>query len=193
MDFRFVYSAEISTAACIVTVTVIDLGRYMYCLLVIQVSKEIKYADKRAWFPWGPKAAVSSRNDILINLAGSAVIAIWMYVVQVADWKPLQFLLFGYAWRIFMKLETVEPPASSFAEEDDDRNAKRRQKNGKRLLRTLAFVFGAVAITSLAFTGILNGYELLGLYIPRAVINSQELFVTIASSVLLFFAGSYFQ
>jgi hypothetical protein len=116
-----------------------------------------------------------------------------MYVAQVADWKPLQFLLFGYAWRIFMKLADSEPTTSSFSEEDEDQTAKRRQKSGKRLLRTLSFVFGSVAITSLAFTGILNGYELLGLYIPRAVMNSQELFVTITSSVLLFFAGSYFR
>ncbi|CAM6113011.1 unnamed protein product [Calypogeia fissa] len=161
-----------------------------------EVSKEIKYADKRAWFPWGPKSAVSSRNDILINFAGSAAIGIWMYVLQQADWKPLQFLLFGYVWRIFMKLADFEPPASaqsSFAEDDEEQTTTRRQKTGKRLLRTLAFVFGCVAIASVAFTGMLNGYELLGLYIPRAVINSQELFVTVTASVLLFIVGSYFR
>ncbi|CAM6100325.1 unnamed protein product [Calypogeia fissa] len=54
-------------------------------------------------------------------------------------------------------------------------------------------VFGCVTIASVAFTGTWNGYELLGLYIPRAVINCQELFVTVTASVLLFIVGSYFR
>ncbi|KAL3700658.1 hypothetical protein R1sor_018680 [Riccia sorocarpa] len=156
-----------------------------------EVSKEIRYADKRVLFPWGPKIAPSSKNDVLINLAASAVIAIWITVTQVAEWKPLQFLMFGYVFRIFLKLKEYEPPTSVWSEEDEDSNSKRRQKNGMRLLRTLALVLSCVAIASLAFTGILNGYELAGAFIPRKLLHSQELFVTVGSSILLFFTGSY--
>ncbi|KAG6547381.1 hypothetical protein Mapa_010829 [Marchantia paleacea] len=156
-----------------------------------EVSKEIKYADKRVLFPWGPKIAKSPKNDVLINLGGSACIALWIIITQVAEWKPLQFLIFGYAFRLFLKLKEYEPPTSVWSEEDEDADSKRRQKNGKRLLRTLALVFSCVAIASLAFTGILNAYELAGAFIPRELMNSQELFVTVVSSVLLFFTGSF--
>jgi hypothetical protein len=37
-----------------------------------EVSKEIKYADKRSWFPWGPKVAQLGQKEVLINLAISA-------------------------------------------------------------------------------------------------------------------------
>ncbi|KAL2650978.1 hypothetical protein R1flu_019106 [Riccia fluitans] len=156
-----------------------------------EVSKEIKYADKRVIFPWGPKIAKSEKNDVLINLAASAFIAIWIIVTQVAEWKPLQFLMFGYVFRIFLKLKEYEPPTSVWSEEDEETGSKRRQKNGMRLLRTLALVLSCVTIASLAFTGILNAYELAGAFIPRKLLESQELFVTVGTSVLLFLTGSF--
>lgn len=155
----------------------------------IEVSKDIKYADKQPLFPWGPRYAPSSKTDILINLAISAVFGAWITSTQSADWKPLQFLIFGFMWRIFNKLKEFEPTESRSDEEDQGR----RNKSGKRLLRTLGLVFSCVAVSSLAYTGALNAIELLGLFIPRILINSQELIITVISSVLLFFIGSYYR
>ncbi|KAI5069001.1 hypothetical protein GOP47_0015302 [Adiantum capillus-veneris] len=158
-----------------------------------QVSKDIKYADKQPIVPWGPRYAPSSKRDILINLAISAVFGLWIISTQSADWKPFQFLIFGYMWRVFDKLQHYEKAEPFTPSEEEDGEGKRTSKGGKRLLRTLGLVFSCVAVCSLAYTGILNGIELLGQYIPRFLINSQELIVTIATSILLFFVGSYYR
>ncbi|CAM6050669.1 unnamed protein product [Sphagnum compactum] len=156
-----------------------------------EVSKEIKYADKRSWFPWGPKVAQLGQKEVLMNLAISAFFSIWMVSAGEAEWKPLQFLIFSYMFRIFNKLKEYEPASSSISSEDED--GSRRTKSGKRLLRTLGLVFGCVGLASLAFTGTLNMYELLGQYIPRSFLGAQELFVTVVSAVALFIIGSFFR
>ncbi|KAH7441190.1 hypothetical protein KP509_03G028400 [Ceratopteris richardii] len=159
-----------------------------------RVSKDIKYADKQPIVPWGPRYAPSSKRDILINLAISSVFGLWIICTQSADWKPFQFLIFGYMWRVFDKLQHYEKAEPSLPSEDDDGGEVRSStKGGKRLLRTLGLVFSSVAVCSLAYTGLLNGIELLGQYIPRFLINSQELIVTVATSVMLFFVGSYYR
>jgi hypothetical protein len=112
-----------------------------------EVSKEIKYADKRSWFPWGPKVAQLGQKEVLINLAISAFFSIWMVSAGEAEWKPLQFLIFSYMFRIFNKLKEYEPASSSISSEDED--GSRRTKSGKRLLRTLGLVFGCVGLASL--------------------------------------------
>eukprot|EP00249_Psilotum_nudum_P009544 c22004_g1_i1 orf=414-1307(-) len=157
----------------------------------VEVSKDIKYADRQPFFPWGPRFAQSSKNDIIINLAMSACFVVWVVSARSTNWKPLQFLIFGYMWRIFNKLKNFEPSTSSFSSDEEDQI--RRTRSGKCLLRTLGLVFTCIGISSLVFTCILNAYELLGYYIPRVFLNSQELFITVLSSVLLFFIGSYYR
>eukprot|EP01018_Ginkgo_biloba_P030817 Gb_27850 [translate_table: standard] len=152
----------------------------------VEVSKDIRYADKQPIIPWGPRYARSGQRDILINLGISTFFAGWMAYAGSADWKPLQFLIFGYIFRIFEKLKAFEPPENV---EDESRGIR----TGKRLLRTLGLVFSCIAISSLAYTGVLNIIEFIGFYIPRALINGQELFVTISSAVMLFFLGSYYR
>ncbi|KAJ7513585.1 hypothetical protein O6H91_23G005500 [Diphasiastrum complanatum] len=137
----------------------------------LKVSKEIRYADEQSFFLWGPRFTRPSQRDVLINFAISAFFGIWMAFTGSADWKPLQFLIFSYMFRIFNKLKQFEPPEAATAVEDEDHN--RRMKGGKRLLRTFGLVFSCVAISSLAFTGTLNLYEFLGMYIPLVLINSQ--------------------
>ena len=165
-----------------------------------EVSKEIKYADKRSWIPWGPKSAPSERKEVLINLAISGFFSAWMVASGQAEWKPLQFLIFGYMFRIFNKLKEFEPVGSTYVPTEDEeegggaeRESSRRLKSGKRLLRTLGLVFSCVAFASLAFTGTLNVYELLGQYIPRTLMGAQELFVTVVSAASLFVMGSFFR
>eukprot|EP00250_Pteridium_aquilinum_P020935 c2498_g1_i1 orf=443-1288(-) len=155
-----------------------------------EVSKDIKYADKQPIVPWGPRYAPSSKRDILINLAISAVFGLWIIYTQSADWKPFQFLIFGYMWRVFDKLKDYEKAEPSVSSEEDE---GKKTKGGKRLLRTLGLVFSCVAVCSLAYTGVLNGIEFLGQYIPRFLINSQELIVTLATATSLFFIGSYYR
>jgi hypothetical protein len=103
-------------------------------------------------------------------------------------------------FRIFNKLKEFEPAGSTYVPTEDEeegggaeRESSRRLKSGKRLLRTLGLVFSCVAFASLAFTGTLNVYELLGQYIPRTLMGAQELFVTVVSAASLFVMGSFFR
>lgn len=167
------------------------------------VSKEIKYADKRSWFPWGPKKAVCEQREVLINLAISAVFSAWIaFLGGQAEWKPLQFMIFAYIYRVFNKLKEYEPVTVSVSYEEEEGEegggggrdeSSTRLKNGKRLLRTLGLVFSCVAVASLAYTGTLNAFELAGQYIPRALMGAQELFVTGVTAVCLFILASFFR
>ncbi|XP_057855390.2 protein CHLOROPLAST J-LIKE DOMAIN 1, chloroplastic [Cryptomeria japonica] len=158
----------------------------------VKVSKDIKYADKQPIVPWGPRYARAEKNDILINFAVSLFFTGWIMYARSADYKPLQFLIFGYIFRMFEKLKSFEQPSiPSTTEELEDESQSVR--TGKRLLRSLALVFGCVAVSSLAYTGILNAIEYLNFYIPQVLIKSQELFVTLCSAIALFLLGSYYR
>ncbi|KAL7185033.1 hypothetical protein ACSBR2_027053 [Camellia fascicularis] len=118
-----------------------------------KVSKDIKYADKQPVLPWGPRFTKSSVQDMRINLAISAVFTAWVFIKRNAEWKPLQFLAFVFVYRIFEKLKAFEPPTSpTFTEEGEDEG--RALRMGKRLLRSLALVFGCIALSSLVYVSI---------------------------------------
>ncbi|KAL5998690.1 hypothetical protein ACLOJK_009635 [Asimina triloba] len=159
---------------------------------LMQVSKDIKYADKQPIVPWGPRFTKSSEEDIRINLAITAILTIWIVVQRTAAWRPMQFLGFVFVYRIFEKLKAFEPQVSSTVTEDGQ-DGGWTFRTGKRLIRSLALVFGCIAVCSLAFTGILNLIELLGMYIPASLYNSQELFITVSSAIMLFVMASYFR
>ncbi|TKY61340.1 DNA/RNA polymerase [Spatholobus suberectus] len=155
-----------------------------------KVSKEIKYADKQPIIPWGPRFTKSSKNDIRINLAISATA--WILVKRSAEYKPLQFLAFAFVYRLFEKLKAFESPATPiYSEEGEDTGEGLRM--GKRLLRSLALVFGCVAISSLAYTFILNIIEFAGGFIPVLLYNSQEVIITTSSAVMLYIMASYYR
>ncbi|GMP68111.1 hypothetical protein CsSME_00027835 [Camellia sinensis var. sinensis] len=157
-----------------------------------QVSKDIKYADKQPVLPWGPRFTKSSVQDMRINLAISAVFTAWVFIKRNAEWKPLQFLAFVFVYRIFEKLKAFEPPTSpTFTEEGEDEG--RALRMGKRLLRSLALVFGCIALSSLGFTGVLNLIEFVGSYIPAFLYNNQELFVTASTALMLYVLASYYR
>ncbi|KAI8006422.1 hypothetical protein LOK49_LG07G01678 [Camellia lanceoleosa] len=157
-----------------------------------KVSKDIKYADKQPVLPWGPRFTKSSVQDMRINLAISAVFTAWVFIKRNAEWKPLQFLAFVFVYRIFEKLKAFEPPTSpTFTEEGEDEG--RALRMGKRLLRSLALVFGCIALSSLGFTGVLNLIEFVGSYIPAVLYNNQELFVTASTALMLYVLASYYR
>ncbi|KAK7258645.1 hypothetical protein RIF29_24226 [Crotalaria pallida] len=157
-----------------------------------KVSKDIKYADKQPVIPWGPRFSKSSTNDIRINLAISAVFTAWILVMRSAEYKPLQFLAFAFVYRLFEKLKSFESPVTpKYTEEGEDTGEGLRM--GKRLLRSLALVFGCVAFSSVAFTLVLNVIEFTGGYIPAILYNSQELIITTASAVMLYILASYYR
>ncbi|XP_043718378.1 uncharacterized protein LOC122666271 [Telopea speciosissima] len=157
-----------------------------------KVSKDIKYADKQPIVPWGPRFTKSSVQDTRINMAISAFFTAWILITRNAEWKPLQFLAFVFVYRVFEKLKSSEPPVSpTFTEDGEDEG--RALRMGKRLLRSLALVFGCIAVSALGFTGVLNLIELLGQYIPASLYNNQELVVTAATAVMLFIMASYYR
>uniref|UniRef100_A0A5B7BR11 Chloroplast J-like domain 1 n=1 Tax=Davidia involucrata TaxID=16924 RepID=A0A5B7BR11_DAVIN len=157
-----------------------------------KVSKDIKYADNQPIVPWGPRFTKSSVRDMQINMAISAVFTAWILIKRNAEWKPLQFLAFVFVYRIFEKLKTFEPPVSpTFTEEGEDEG--RALRMGKRLLRSLALVFGCIAVSSLGFTGLLNLIEFVGSYIPAFLYNNQELLVTASTAIMLYIMASYYR
>ncbi|OMO72088.1 hypothetical protein CCACVL1_17959 [Corchorus capsularis] len=136
------------------------------------VSKDVKYADKQPIVPWGPRFTKSSVQDSRINLAISAVFTAWIAIKCDAEYKPLQFLAFAFAfvYRIFEKLKAFEPPVSpTVTEEGEFEDNGRGLRMGKRLLRSLALVFGCIAVSSL------------------------ELIITTASAVSLYIMASYYR
>ncbi|XP_038716087.1 uncharacterized protein LOC120009536 [Tripterygium wilfordii] len=157
-----------------------------------KVSKDIKYADKQPIVPWGPRFTKSSKQDMLINLAISAVFTVWIVVKRNVEYKPLQFLAFAFVYRIFEKLKSFEAPVSTtYTEEGEDDG--RALRMGKRLLRSLALVFGCIAFSSVAYTCILNLIEYAGSYIPSFLYNNQEMLVTSSSAVMLYIMASYYR
>ncbi|KGN65791.1 uncharacterized protein LOC101213790 [Cucumis sativus] len=158
----------------------------------VKVSKDIKYADNQPIVPWGPRSSKSSPRDMQINMAISAVFTAWVLIKGSAEYKPLQFLAFAFVYRIFEKLKAFEPAVSpSFTEDGED--SGRGIRMGKRLLRSLALVFGCIAVISLGYTGILNFIEFLGNYIPEFLYNNQELLVTSSSALMLYIMASYYR
>ncbi|OMO72070.1 hypothetical protein CCACVL1_17961 [Corchorus capsularis] len=159
-----------------------------------QVSKDVKYADKQPIVPWGPRFTKSSVQDSRINLAISAVFTAWIAIQRNAEYKPLQFLAFAFVYRIFEKLKAFEPPVSqTFTEEGEFEDNGRGLRMGKRLLRSLALVFGCIAVSSLAYTGLLNIIEYVGSYIPTVIYNNQEFIITTVSAVSLYIMASYYR
>lgn len=156
-----------------------------------KVSKEVRYADKQPIVPWGPRFSKSEDKDIKINLAISAVFIAWVFIRRNAEWKPLQFLAFIFVYRMFEKLKAFEPPTPTFSEEGEDEG--RMMRMGKRLLRSLALVFGCIAIASLGYTGLLNFIEYANGFIPVFLYNNQELFVTGCTAVVLHIIASYYR
>ncbi|KAJ6422746.1 hypothetical protein OIU84_027671 [Salix udensis] len=157
-----------------------------------KVAKDIKYADKQPIVPWGPRFTKSSENDMRINLAISAAFTAWILIKRNAEYKPLQFLAFAYVYRIFEKLKSFEPPVSpTYSEDGEDEG--RTLRLGKRILRSLALVFGSITFASLAYTGILNLIEMAGSYIPAFLYNNQELLITTATSAILYILASYYR
>ncbi|CAI0464799.1 unnamed protein product, partial [Linum tenue] len=179
---------------------------------ILQVSKDIKYADKQPIVPWGPRFTKSSQTDLQINLAISAVFVsskvklmpaysvltvfllqtAWILFKRSAEYKPLQFLTFAFVYRVFEKLKSYEPSVSPTLTEEgvDDGRALRM---GKRLLRSLALVFGCIAFASLAYTGVLNLIEYAGGFIPVFLYNNQELIITASSAISLYILASYYR
>ncbi|URD83546.1 hypothetical protein MUK42_05361 [Musa troglodytarum] len=137
-----------------------------------KVSKDIKYADKQPIVPWGPRYSKSSVKDMRINMAISAVFSLWVLIQQNTEWKPLQFLAFVFFYRIFEKLKAFEPAASPTLDEYGEDEGK-GLRMGKRILRSLALVFGCIAVSSLGYTGLLNLIEFLGRAIPLFLYNNQ--------------------
>ncbi|CAK9326969.1 unnamed protein product [Citrullus colocynthis] len=158
----------------------------------VKVSKDIKYADNQPIVPWGPRSSKSGPKDMQINMAISAVFTAWVLIKRSAEYKPLQFLAFAFVYRIFEKLKAFEPAVSpSFTEDGED--SGRGIRMGKRLLRSLALVFGCIAVSSLAYTGILNFIEFIGSYIPVFLYNNQELLITSSSALMLYIMASYYR
>ncbi|KAL2541537.1 Chloroplast J-like domain 1 [Abeliophyllum distichum] len=157
-----------------------------------KVSKDIKYADKQPIVPWGPRFTKSDVKDIRINMAISAVFTAWIFIKHSAEYKPLQFLAFVFVYRIFEKLKALEPSASSIVSEDGE-DEGRMLRMGKRLLRSLALVFGCIAFASLGYTGLLNVIEFSVGYVPIFLYNNQELLVTASTALFLYVLASYYR
>lgn len=158
----------------------------------VEVSKDIKYADNQPIVPWGPRPSKSAVKDVRINMAISAAIVVWIAIIGNADWKPLQFLCFGFFYRILQKLRVTEPPITPIYNEYGEVEG-RGVRMAKRVFRALGLIFGCVFAASLGYTTALNVVEFSWQHTPRIVYYYQELIVTAAASVLLCITASYYR
>ncbi|KAM0883004.1 hypothetical protein ACQ4PT_031911 [Festuca glaucescens] len=158
----------------------------------VEVSKDIKYADNQPIVPWGPRPSKSAVKDVRINMAISAAIVVWIAIIGTADWKPLQFLCFGFFYRILQKLRVTEPPITPIYNEYGELEG-RGVRMAKRVFRALGLIFGCVFAASLGYTTALNVVEFSWQHTPRIVYYYQELIVTAAASVLLCITASYYR
>jgi len=158
----------------------------------VEVSKDIKYADNQPIVPWGPRPSKSAVKDVRINMAISAAIVVWIAIIGNADWKPLQFLCFGFFYRILQKLRNTEPAITPIYNEYGEVEG-RRVRMAKRVFRALGLIFGCVFAASLGYTTALNLIEFSWQHTPRIVYYYQELIVTAAASVLLCLTASYYR
>lgn len=158
----------------------------------VEVSKDIKYADNQPIVPWGPRPSKSTVQDVRINMAISAAIVVWITIIGKADWKPLQFLCFGFFYRILQKLRVTEPPITPIYNEYGEVEG-RGVRMAKRVFRALGLIFGCVFAASLGYTIALNLVEFSWQQTPRIVYYYQELIVTAAASVLLCVTASYYR
>lgn len=149
----------------------------------MQVSKDIKYADKQPILPWFPRYSKSDAKDLKINMAISAIAMAWIIIKQTADWLPVQCLTIAFVYRIFEKLKTSEPSASStFTEEGEDEG--RMFRMGKRLFRSLVLVFGCLFFVAVSYSGMLDIVEFVFKSVPAFLLN-QELIITIQAAYFL--------
>ncbi|KAK1609879.1 hypothetical protein QYE76_033552 [Lolium multiflorum] len=158
----------------------------------VEVSKDIKYADNQPIVPWGPRPSKSAVKDVRINMAISAAIVVWIAIIGTADWKPLQFMCFGFFYRILQKLRVTEPPITPIYNEYGEVEG-RGVRMAKRVFRALGLIFGCVFAASLGYTTALNMVEFSWQHTPRIVYYYQELIVTAAASVLLCITASYYR
>uniref|UniRef100_A0ACD5ZW17 Uncharacterized protein n=1 Tax=Avena sativa TaxID=4498 RepID=A0ACD5ZW17_AVESA len=158
----------------------------------VEVSKDIKYADNQPIVPWGPRPSKSAVKDVRINMAISAAIVVWIAIIGNADWKPLQFLCFGFFYRILQKLRNTEPAITPIYNEYGEVEG-RGVRMAKRVFRALGLIFGCVFAASLGYTTALNLIEFSWQHTPRIVYYYQELIVTAAASVLLCLTASYYR
>ncbi|KAL8539012.1 hypothetical protein ACS0TY_000861 [Phlomoides rotata] len=158
-----------------------------------KVSKDIKYADKLPVLPWGPRFTKSEARDIQINMAISAVFTAWIFIKRSAEYKPFQFLAFVFVYRVFEKLKAFESPTSPTFSEDGEQDESRMLRMGKRLLRSLALVFGCVAFASVGYTAVLNVVEFATGFVPIFLYSNQELLVTASSALMLYVLASYYR
>ncbi|KAJ1295175.1 hypothetical protein BS78_01G203900 [Paspalum vaginatum] len=158
---------------------------------LIQVSKDIRYADYQPVIPWGPRYSRSTLKDLRINMAISVAFIMCISTLGHADWKPLQFLCFAYFYRILEKQKATEPAITPIYNEYGAVEGQGIHM-AKRVLRSVGLVLGSILAASLGYTGLAIFSQLLGQYIPSVVYNFQELIVTTASAVLLCILASYY-
>eukprot|EP00271_Cylindrocystis_brebissonii_P006380 TRINITY_DN19146_c0_g1_i1.p1 TRINITY_DN19146_c0_g1~~TRINITY_DN19146_c0_g1_i1.p1 ORF type:complete len:343 (+),score=49.47 TRINITY_DN19146_c0_g1_i1:126-1154(+) len=167
-----------------------------------EVSKEIKYADKRALFPWLPRRAPPlGKQDQLINAALAAVPVIWVLVAGVGEWKPLQVALFAFFGRIFIKLQALAKAPPSFAEAEGEgeeggggaaASSARDDWNRGVLLRSAGLVFGSLVLGTMTYFLLLQGFLLVGEY-PMFLANGQERIVTGVATAALYLAATFYR
>ncbi|XP_051130080.1 protein CHLOROPLAST J-LIKE DOMAIN 1, chloroplastic isoform X2 [Andrographis paniculata] len=76
---------------------------------------------------------------------------------------------------------------------EDGEDEGRMMRMGKRLLRSLALVFGCVAFASLGYTAVINVFEFATGFVPIFLYNNQELLVTASSALMLHVLASFYR
>ncbi|KAM0883006.1 hypothetical protein ACQ4PT_031911 [Festuca glaucescens] len=124
-----------------------------------------------------------------------SVEVVWIAIIGTADWKPLQFLCFGFFYRILQKLRVTEPPITPIYN-------VRPFTNHSLAFNLCALLYSVELLLLSLEYGELEGrgvrmakrvFRALGLIFGCVFAASLELIVTAAASVLLCITASYYR
>ncbi|KAK7373358.1 hypothetical protein VNO80_06764 [Phaseolus coccineus] len=120
-------------------------------------------------------AAWSDRKIICVaaSVAGSSNLDGDFNPYEVLGVTPIEKFDMVKATYAKRKKEAEMNGDEAIASRKEDEDTGEGLRMGKRLLRSLALVFGCVAITSLAYTFVLNIIEFAGGFIPALLYNNQ--------------------
>eukprot|EP00244_Chara_vulgaris_P013039 TRINITY_DN718_c0_g1_i5.p1 TRINITY_DN718_c0_g1~~TRINITY_DN718_c0_g1_i5.p1 ORF type:complete len:196 (-),score=28.91 TRINITY_DN718_c0_g1_i5:48-587(-) len=152
----------------------------------LEVSDDVKYADRQARFPWAPKYAKAKTRDILINGIIAGLMVLWALNDPKALQRPVQYMSLVFMFRVHQKLREFYPPP-------EDRE-KKRAVDMKRLVRTLGLVLGTLIVSVLLVWFVpLPLSDLSLFYAPSSAAQAQGRDAAFVSGGLLFTIASYYR
>ena len=138
------------------------------------------------YLPWRPRKAVSSRNDVLLNVAIFALLASWGVLSPSPGVQPMTLGMVAFFFRVNAKMVALFPSPA-------DRDAAKAHEV-KRMARTIGLVLGAIAAGIVAVVALpMVVSSTLALPLPAWVLTRQEALVNVATCAAMAIIASFYR